>query len=213
MGLFGTLVGFGAGYALGMRLGERPADAFRSARTTLQEGGRPTEVVQRSMQSLRARSSGGGTIDLRTIRDVMTAEPVTVQTSSPVAEAARLMESRAIGDVIVTNERQELEGIVTDRDIATRCTAKGLNPDTTPVTEIFTRSTVTLAPDDAVQTAVDLMRRHDVRRLPVLEGNRPIGIVSLGPRRRPGLGLGARRHQRRRARSLEPTRAGSDDLR
>jgi len=71
-------------------------------------------------------------------------------------------------------------GILTDRDLAIRATAEGLDPTTATVEQAFTPDISTLAPTDTVQDAVRQMRSKDIRRLPVVEDGKAIGIVSLG---------------------------------
>jgi CBS domain-containing protein len=69
---------------------------------------------------------------------------------------------------------------VTDRDVVIRAVAQGRDPKSTPVREICSSDLVTLSPDDSVGEAVKLMRERNVRRLAVLEGNKPVGIVAIG---------------------------------
>jgi CBS domain-containing protein len=71
-------------------------------------------------------------------------------------------------------------GIVTDRDVTVRVVAEGRPPETTELKEICSRDLATLAPDDTVEEAVRVMRDKALRRLPILDGGRPVGIVSLG---------------------------------
>jgi len=115
----------------------------------------------------------------KTIRDVMTPDPVCLTENATVAEAARQMRDSDIGDVLVANGRG-LRGVITDRDIVVRAIATGRDPSTTTLSEILSADPICLAPDDDVSNAVDLMRRHALRRLPVCEGERLVGIVSIG---------------------------------
>jgi CBS domain-containing protein len=115
----------------------------------------------------------------KTIRDVMTPEPVCLTGNATVAEAARQMRDFDIGDVLVTDGRGLL-GVLTDRDIVIRALATGRDPNTTTVSEVLSADPICASPDDDVSTAVDLMRRHALRRLPVCEGERLMGIVSIG---------------------------------
>jgi CBS domain-containing protein len=115
------------------------------------------------------------------VRDVMTAAPETVTLDAPLTAAARLMAERDIGDVIVIEPGTErVAGIVTDRDIAIRAVAEGRNPDATTVEEIFSRDLVAADPADSVGHVIELMEDLKVRRLPVVEADRAVGIVSLG---------------------------------
>jgi CBS domain-containing protein len=120
------------------------------------------------------------TVDVRSIREVMTEHPRTVSLSSTLQEAARMMAEDAIGNVIVDDAVGRVAGILTDRDLAIRATAQGLDPTTATVEQAFTPDISTLAPTDTVQDAVRQMRSKDIRRLPVVEDGKAIGIVSLG---------------------------------
>ena len=119
-------------------------------------------------------------MDVREIRELMTAAPGAIRTTGTLQEAARLMRTKDIGDVLVEDDQGMLVGIITDRDIAIRATAEGANPKTTTVEGSFTDDITALAPTDTVHDAVRLMRARDVRRLPVVEGGKAIGIISLG---------------------------------
>ena len=114
-----------------------------------------------------------------TLREIMTQNPVTVQTTDSVVAAARSMRDGNIGDVVVV-ERGEIQGILTDRDIVVRALAEGRDPARTTVGEICSRELTTLSPSDQIGDAVTIMREKAIRRLPVVDGGRPIGIVSLG---------------------------------
>ena len=113
-----------------------------------------------------------------TIRDVMTQNPVTVEASATVQEAAKLMAREDIGNVLVV-ENGEVQGIVTDRDIVVRLLAEGQGPDAS-VREAASTGLATLSPDDSVDDAIRKMEQTDVRRLPVVEDGKPVGIVTLG---------------------------------
>ena len=114
----------------------------------------------------------------RQVRDLM-AEPVTVPFDTTLTEAARLMRDADIGDVIVAAQGRP-NGLVTDRDIVVRGLAEGHQPNNTTVGEICTRDLATVSPEDPVERAVELMRQLAVRRLPVVEGDQLVGVVSLG---------------------------------
>ncbi len=112
------------------------------------------------------------------IKDVMTSTPVTVEPSTTAVEAARLMTREDVGPLPVV-EGQQLVGIVTDRDLVVRGLAGGLLPHSM-LEDVCSRETISVAPDDDAAVAVRLMRDHAVRRLPVVELGRVVGIVSLG---------------------------------
>ena len=113
------------------------------------------------------------------VKDVMTAGVVAVRPDASLVEAAQLMRTQNIGDVVVA-EGQDVMGVHTDRDIPGRAVAEGADPMTVSAQTVCTRNPVTVTPDDRVATAVTLMREHAVRRLPVVEKGLPVGIVSLG---------------------------------
>lgn len=113
------------------------------------------------------------------VKEVMTERPITLDRDTSLAEAARLMRDQGIGDVIVV-EGEDAEGIVTDRDIVIRGVAEGADPNTTRLGQVISAELVSVAPDDPVERAIELMREKAVRRLPVLEGGKPVGVVSLG---------------------------------
>jgi CBS domain-containing protein len=115
----------------------------------------------------------------RYLREIMTQRPVTVQATDTVTAAARSMRDGNIGDVVVLEE-DRIQGILTDRDIVVRALAEGRDPARTTVGEICSRELTTLSPADAIADAVKIMRDKAIRRLPVVEGGRPVGIVSLG---------------------------------
>jgi CBS domain-containing protein len=114
------------------------------------------------------------------VEDVMTPDPVTISAQSSIAEAARLMREADTGAMIVLDENDEVDGILTDRDIAIRAVAEDRDPSRTRVGEIASGDVTTLEPGASVKDAVRLMRERSVRRLPVVDGGRPVGIVSIG---------------------------------
>lgn len=116
-----------------------------------------------------------------TLNDVMTRDPVTLTASTTLSEAARMMALHEIGDVIVTDDDSgTMCGVVTDRDIVVRCLAVDDDPKTATLGSICTRDLVCLSPDDAVDDAVSLMRTKAIRRLPVVQEGKAVGVVSLG---------------------------------
>jgi CBS domain-containing protein len=126
-----------------------------------------------------------------TVRDVMSPKPVAVEPSTSIIDAARAMRDNGVGDVLVVRDGR-LEGLVTDRDIVVRGVAEGGDLGSTSVGELCSDELITVAPTDDVERAVQLMRDRAVRRLPVVEGNEPVGIVSIGDiaiERQPGTAL------------------------
>ena len=115
----------------------------------------------------------------RTVEEIMTRDPQTVSADDPIVDAARIMRDRDIGDVIVL-QNGDVGGIVTDRDIAVRGVADGRDPESTSVSEVCTTGIETIEPNASVDDALRKMREADIRRLPVVEGGRPVGFISLG---------------------------------
>jgi CBS domain-containing protein len=113
------------------------------------------------------------------VRDIMTAAPVTVEPQASVTAVARIMRDENIGAVLVT-DHDRLRGLVSDRDLVVRALAEGGDPEQTTVATACSEDLVTVGPDEDLDHAVQLMREHAVRRVPVVEEGRPVGIVSLG---------------------------------
>ena len=114
-----------------------------------------------------------------TVEEMMTPDPITLPETASLFDAALRMRDANIGNVVVLKS-QKVCGIVTDRDIVVRAIANGQDPRSTRLADICSRELTTLSPEDTVETAVRLMREHAVRRLPVVKGDRPVGIVTLG---------------------------------
>lgn len=115
----------------------------------------------------------------QTIRELMSPDPKTIDAKESVAKVAVLMRDEGVGAVVVVDGRR-LKGIVTDRDIAIRAVADRKDPWTTTVGEIASQQLASLTPDDSVEHAIELMRQRALRRLPVVEGDRAVGIISIG---------------------------------
>ncbi len=113
------------------------------------------------------------------VREIMTSDPVTVSTKTPVIEAAKLMRDKNLGDVIVADDGRVC-GLVTDRDLVVRALAEARDPRSTEVREVCSAELVTCRPEDEIDDAVQLMREHTLRRLPVMEDGHLVGTVSLG---------------------------------
>lgn len=113
------------------------------------------------------------------VREVMTKNPVTLEASARVAEAAQAMREHNIGDVVV-RKNGKLCGIVTDRDIAIRVVGEGRDPASTNLESVCSHEVTTIAPEQSTADAVRLMRKEAIRRLPVVENSKILGIVSLG---------------------------------
>ncbi|MDA8369775.1 MAG: CBS domain-containing protein [Nocardiopsaceae bacterium] len=113
------------------------------------------------------------------VRDVMTAPPYTVSPRATLREAATIMRDKDIGDVIVT-EGDTIVGVITDRDIAVRCVADGADCNTETVEGACSGRLAIIGPDADIDDAVQMMRENTVRRLPVVENDRLVGVLSIG---------------------------------
>ena len=114
------------------------------------------------------------------LRDIMTQQVVRIGPEESVEVAARTLARYNIGALPVCNSRGDLQGVVTDRDLVTRCMAAGRLPSQTPVREVMTHQVQWANPDMEVGVAAHLMGRKQIRRLPVVENGRLCGMVSLG---------------------------------
>ena len=113
----------------------------------------------------------------KSVRDAMTEDPRSIGASASVVEAARLMREEHIGSLPITDDEQ-LVGMITDRDITTRVVAEAADPMKTSVGDVYSRDLVTVEPDRDLDEVLQLMARHQVRRLPVVENGRLVGIVA-----------------------------------
>lgn len=114
------------------------------------------------------------------LRDIMTNPVIKIHPEETVAVAARMLEHNNIGAMPVCSRQGRLCGMVTDRDIVTRCLAAGKSPETTAVQEIMTTKIYVGRPDMEVSMASGLMGREQIRRLPIMENGKLCGMISLG---------------------------------
>jgi CBS domain-containing protein len=113
------------------------------------------------------------------VSELMTSAPVSLRSGQPLTEAAKAMREQGIGSVLVVDDGQ-LRGLVTDRDIVVRAVADGRDPGNTRLGEVCSPELVTTTPNDDVDTAVQRMRERGVRRIPVVDEGRPVGVLSIG---------------------------------
>jgi CBS domain-containing protein len=111
------------------------------------------------------------------VRDAMTENPRSIGASASVVEAAQVMRDQHIGSLPITDD-EKLIGMITDRDITTRVVAQAADPTTTSVGDVYSQDLVSVEPDNDLEDAVQLMASHQVRRLPVVEDGRLVGIVA-----------------------------------
>jgi len=112
------------------------------------------------------------------VRDAMTVNPRTVNLNDSVVDAAQIMEEEDIGSVPVVDTDNILAGMITDRDIALRVVAAGRDPRSTTAGEVATKQVSPAYPDESLDEALKQMAHRQVRRLPVIEDDRVIGILS-----------------------------------
>ncbi|HMM77782.1 MAG TPA: CBS domain-containing protein [Gammaproteobacteria bacterium] len=121
----------------------------------------------------------------RTIRNIIQDQDLLTATADmPVAEAARQMQQRQVGAIVVVQD-DRLVGIFTERDALFRVVAAGVDPTITPVAEVMTRNPAALDPGQPFAAALELMHEGQFRHVPIVENGRPVGMVSsrdaLGP--------------------------------
>lgn len=114
------------------------------------------------------------------IRELMTSPVIRIRSDETVEVAARTLTHYNIGALPVCGDDGRVCGLVTDRDLVTRCLAAGRMPGTTKVRDVMSGNVVAAAPDMEAGVAAHLMGRKQVRRLPVLENGKLCGMVSLG---------------------------------
>ena len=113
----------------------------------------------------------------RTVREAMTPSPTTISRDADVTQAARTMIAEDVGSLPVVDDGS-LVGMVTDRDLVAMVLAKDLDPAKTTVGEVCTESPVVAAPDEPLDTALARMAGAQVRRLPVVDDDRVVGILA-----------------------------------
>mgnify|MGYP003850952333 FL=1 len=114
------------------------------------------------------------------MRDVMSRQPQSVREEDTLAQAAGLMKQYNIGSVPVLNRKDTVVGMITDRDIAVRAVAGGMDVNSTVVKDVMTPKPVMGAEEMDVEVAAELMAAHQIRRLPVQQNGRLTGMVALG---------------------------------
>ena len=114
------------------------------------------------------------------VRDLMNQSVVSITPAESASLAARLLSRHNLGSLPVCGEDGGLRGIVTDRDIVTRCVAAEEDPHKVQIKDIMSRNCAVVSPDDDAAEAARMMAVKQVRRLPVLEAGKVVGMVSLG---------------------------------
>lgn len=112
-------------------------------------------------------------------RDIMTGDIQYLKSSASAREAASRLEAAGVGAIPVCEDDGHLTGMVTDRDIAIKVVAAGRDAEETTLAELGQESeVVTIGADDSLDEVLETMKRHQVRRLPVIDGDRMVGVVS-----------------------------------
>ena len=114
------------------------------------------------------------------VREVMTGPVIRIHPEETVSVAARTLANHNIGILPVCGSDGRLCGLVTDRDLVTRCMASGRDPGRTQVREVMTGRVISVRPDTDAGAAAHLMGREQIRRLPVTENGKLCGMISLG---------------------------------
>ncbi len=114
------------------------------------------------------------------VRDCMCNNVKCVNPNDSVCDCAKLMSNNHIGCIPVCDDSQNIVGIVTDRDIILRSIACDKDVKSTPVSEIMTCKICSCTPDTHLNEAQDLMKENQIRRIPVMENNKIVGILTLG---------------------------------
>lgn len=110
--------------------------------------------------------------------DIMSKDITVIREEETVRQAAERLANDDIGVLPITDEKKQLKGILTDRDIVVHVIARGKDVNSTRAKELEQGEIVTLRPDDSIKHAADLMAQYKVRRLPVVEDGRIVGMVS-----------------------------------
>jgi CBS domain-containing protein len=114
------------------------------------------------------------------VQELMSRDVISVSPDAAADAAARMLSRHNIGALPVCTAGGQVRGMITDRDIALRCVAAGKDPKKTPIREIMSSRVVGTSPEEDVEQAAKRMAREQVRRLPVLEQGRLVGMLSLG---------------------------------
>lgn len=113
------------------------------------------------------------------VREIMTKNVAYVNPDSAVTDAARLMQQHNVGAIPVCDQTGVV-GLVTDRDIVVRNVAHGVNPSETKVRDVMTGDVTTVSPDAGIEEVSNMMARNQIRRVPVVENSKLVGMLSLG---------------------------------
>ena len=114
---------------------------------------------------------------MKRVKELMTKDVVTINKESTIVDAAKIMDEKGVGAMVITDKGNIL-GVLTERDIIARCVAKGCDPSKTKASEIMSTPVVAIDPEADIVDAAKLMVSKMIRRLPVLDGGKLVGIVT-----------------------------------
>ena len=114
----------------------------------------------------------------KTARDLMSKDPECIGESEDLVAAARKMRDLDVGALPICGEDQRLKGMLTDRDIVIKCVAEGTSPSSVRAGQFAEGKPVTVGADDSAEVVLDTMAKHQVRRLPVIDGHQLVGVVA-----------------------------------
>jgi len=110
--------------------------------------------------------------------DIMTKDVTVIREEETLREAAERLANDDIGVLPICDDNKQIKGVLTDRDIVVHVVARGKDPASTRARELEQGEVITIRPDDSIEHALNLMAQHQVRRLPVVDGGRVVGMVS-----------------------------------
>jgi CBS domain-containing protein len=110
--------------------------------------------------------------------DIMSKDVTVIREDETIRAAAERLANDEVGVLPICDERKQIRGILTDRDIVVHVIARGKDPNSTRARDLEQGELITLRPDDSIEHAADLMAQHKVRRLPVVENGQVMGMVS-----------------------------------
>lgn len=136
-----------------------------------------SRLIEQEAFPKKPQRTAGPQAQQQQVREVMTTQPASVTPTTSVVEAARLLKQHNVGSLPVV-EAGQLNGIITDRDIALRVVADERDATTVTVTDIASSNPTTIRPDQRLDEALHLMAKQQIRRLPVVENGRLVGILA-----------------------------------
>lgn len=114
------------------------------------------------------------------VKDCMCKKVVRATSDTTLEQIAKLMQENDVGCVPICNQENHVIGFVTDRDIITRCVATNKNCSQTKASDIMTTKVIKTTPDTAIDEATQTMSTNQIRRLPVIENNQIVGMLTIG---------------------------------